>query len=80
MDHQPVNLSEPENQGIDLQVSGHTHRGQIFPANIITNRIFEIDYGYLKKNNSQFIVSSGYGTWGPPIRIGSHSEICRNKS
>ena len=75
MDHQPVNLSEPENQGIDLQLSGHTHRGQIFPANIITNGIFEIDYGYLKKNNSQFIVSSGYGTWGPPIRIGSRSEI-----
>ncbi|MGH4052026.1 MAG: metallophosphoesterase [Clostridium sp.] len=75
MDHQPGNLSEPEKQGIDLQLSGHTHRGQIFPANIITNRIFEIDYGYLKKNNSQFIVSSGYGTWGPPIRIGSRSEI-----
>jgi len=75
MDHQPANLSEPENLGIDLQVSGHTHRGQIFPANIITNKIFEIDYGYLKKNNSQFIVSSGYGTWGPPIRIGSRSEI-----
>ena len=75
MDHQPGNLSEPEKQGIDLQLSGHTHRGQIFPANIITNGIFEIDYGYLKKNNSQFIVSSGYGTWGPPIRIGSRCEI-----
>ena len=75
MDHQPGNLSEPEKQGIDLQLSGHTHRGRIFPANIITNGIFEIDYGYLKKNNSQFIVSSGYGTWGPPIRIGSRCEI-----
>jgi len=75
MDHQPGNLSEPEKQGIDLQLSGHTHRGQIFPANIITNGIFEIDYGYLKKNNSQFIVSSGYGTWGPPIRTGSRCEI-----
>jgi len=75
MDHQPGNLGEPEKQGIDLQLSGHTHRGQIFPANIITNGIFEIDYGYLKKNDSQFIVSSGYGTWGPPIRIGSRCEI-----
>ncbi|MBU3112911.1 metallophosphoesterase [Clostridium lacusfryxellense] len=75
MDHQPGNLSEPENQKIDLQLSGHTHRGQLFPANIITKAIFEIDYGYLKKKNSQFIVSSGYGTWGPPIRLGSRSEI-----
>ena len=75
MDHQPKNLSEPENQGIDFQLSGHTHRGQIFPANIVTNEIFEIDYGYLKKNSSQFIISSGYGTWGPPIRLGSRSEI-----
>lgn len=75
MDHQPQNLSDAENQGIDLQLSGHTHKGQLFPASIITNGMFEIDYGYLKKNNSQFIVSSGYGTWGPPVRLGNRSEI-----
>ncbi|MBU3183853.1 metallophosphoesterase [Clostridium estertheticum] len=75
MDHQPRNFADTQKNGIDLQVSGHTHRGQLFPANLITNLIFEIDYGYLKKNNSNFIVSSGYGTWGPPIRIGSRSEI-----
>lgn len=75
MDHQPKNLNDAENQSIDLQVSGHTHRGQLFPASIITNRIFELDYGYLEKNNSKFIVSSGYGTWGPQVRLGSRSEI-----
>ena len=75
MDHQPINLGDVENQGIDLQVSGHTHGGQLFPANIVTSLIFELDYGYLEKNNSKYIVSSGYGTWGPPIRLGTRCEI-----
>ncbi|MCB2295860.1 metallophosphoesterase [Clostridium algoriphilum] len=75
MDHQPIKLGDAEMQGINLQVSGHTHRGQLFPANIVTSLIFELDYGYLEKNNSKYIVSSGYGTWGPPIRLGSRSEI-----
>lgn len=75
MDHQPKDLNEPEAEGVDIQVSGHTHRGQVGPANIITSRLFEIDYGYLKKGNMHAIVSSGFGTWGPPVRIGSRSEI-----
>lgn len=75
MDHQPRELDGSEKEGIDLQVSGHTHRGQFFPNNLITSRIFEVDYGYLKKGNLNAIVSSGFGTWGPPIRIGSRSEI-----
>lgn len=75
MDHQPSNLGEPQKEGVDLQVSGHTHKGQFFPVSLITNRIFEVDYGYLKKSNLHVVVSSGYGTWGPPIRIGSRSEI-----
>ena len=75
LDHQPVTLGEAENEGVDLQVSGHTHKGQVFPANLITSRLFEKDYGYLKKGSYQLIVTSGYGTWGPPLRIGSSSEI-----
>lgn len=75
MDHQPVNLKETEENGVDIQFSGHTHRGQMFPSQFITEKIFEIDWGYLKKGNSNIIVSSGYGTWGPPIRIGNSSEI-----
>ena len=75
MDHQPRELEIAEKEGIDLQVSGHTHRGQFFPNNYITSKIFEIDFGYLRKGNFNIIVSSGFGTWGPPIRIGSRSEI-----
>lgn len=79
LNHQPVNLQEPEGQLIDLQLSGHTHKGQFFPNNIITKLMYEDDYGYLKKNNFNLIVTSGYGTWGPPIRIGTSSEIVHVK-
>ncbi|MGC7872795.1 metallophosphoesterase [Desulfosporosinus sp. SYSU MS00001] len=75
MDHQPLQLEEPVQQGVDLQLSGHTHAGQLFPIRLITRRIFEDDWGYLKKGNFQLIVSSGYGTWGPPIRLGNTPEI-----
>ncbi|GAB6154140.1 metallophosphoesterase [Desulfosporosinus burensis] len=75
MDHQPSQLAEPVEQGVDLQVSGHTHRGQMFPIQFITSRIFENDWGYLRKGDFQLIVSSGYGTWGPPVRIGNTPEI-----
>lgn len=75
LEHQPVELGIAAEQGIDLMVSGHTHRGQVFPANFITSRIFENDYGYLLKGNMHSIVTSGYGFWGPPIRLGSRSEI-----
>ncbi|MCO1600528.1 metallophosphoesterase [Desulfosporosinus nitroreducens] len=75
MDHQPSHLEEPVEQGVDLQVSGHTHNGQMFPIQFITQRIFEQDWGLLRKGDFQLIVSSGYGTWGPPIRIGNNPEI-----
>jgi len=75
LDHQPQKLTEPHIEGVDLQLSGHTHKGQFFPNNLITGKIFEIDWGYLKKDDYQIIVTSGYGTWGPPIKIGNSSEI-----
>ncbi|MGI6685946.1 MAG: metallophosphoesterase [Bacillota bacterium] len=75
LDHQPQNLAEAEEAGIDLQLSGHTHKGQFFPINLITQRIFENDWGYLAKGSLQVIVSNGFGTWGPPIRIGNIPEI-----
>lgn len=75
LDHQPSNLAEPVQQGADLQLSGHTHAGQLFPIGLITSRIFEDDWGYLRKGNFQLIVSSGFGTWGPPIRLGNTPEI-----
>ena len=75
LDHQPVALDEARDNGVDLQLSGHTHRGQFFPNQLITKRIYTVDYGYLALDTLQVIVSSGYGTWGPPVRIGTQSEI-----
>lgn len=75
LDHQPTHLEEARVQGVDLQLSGHTHKGQLFPFNLFTRRIFETDWGYLRKGDLQVIVSCGFGTWGPPIRTGSVPEI-----
>lgn len=75
LDHQPFHLDETAKHGIDLQLSGHTHNGQMWPLNHITERIYELSYGYLKKGSTNFIVSSGYGLWGPRVRLGSRSEI-----
>jgi predicted MPP superfamily phosphohydrolase len=75
IDHQPTNLSQGEKAGVDLQFSGHTHKGQLLPANIITKKMYENDFGLLTKGSYNVVVSSGVGTWGPPIRIGSSSEI-----
>lgn len=75
MDHQPHQLDVAANVGADVMLSGHTHRGQMAPYHLITKRIFELDWGYLQKGNLHAIVSSGFGTWGPPLRLGSQSEI-----
>jgi len=79
LDHTPVKLEQAERNGIDLQFSGHTHHGQIWPANIITNMIYEVSWGYLKKGKTHYYVTSGAGTWGPPVRTGSRSEIVNIK-
>ncbi len=75
MDHEPFNLEVSEKEGVDLQFSGHTHLGQIFPNNYITGAIYEQDWGYIRKNSFQAIISCGFGTWGPPIRTGNRPEI-----
>ncbi|RIX53027.1 metallophosphoesterase [Paenibacillus nanensis] len=77
LDHQPSDLEAAEKNGIDLSLSGHTHRGQMAPNHLITRRIFELDWGYKKKGALHAIVSSGFGFWGPPIRIGSRSEVLK---
>jgi uncharacterized protein len=75
LDHQPYHVAEVAESPVDLQVSGHTHNGQMWPFNYITSAIFDISEGYRKINETHFYVSSGYGTWGPPIRTNSRSEI-----
>lgn len=75
LDHQPADLNDALRNNVDLQVSGHTHFGQFFPANLITKMIFELAHGYKKKGSTHFYVSSGLGIWGPQYRIGSRSEL-----
>jgi predicted MPP superfamily phosphohydrolase len=75
MDHQPVHLEEAENHGIDLQLSGHTHHGQLWPFNFITKKIYELSWGYKRRGNTHYYVSCGAGSWGPPIRTGNTPEI-----
>ena len=80
LEHNPKNIDEYNND-VDLILSGHTHKGQIFPANLITKLLYTIDYGYLKEknNNPNVIVTSGVGTWGMPFRIGTNNEIVNIK-
>ncbi len=75
MDHQPFHLEEAQAAGIDLQLSGHTHHGQLFPFNLITKKVYELSWGYLQKAGTHYYVSCGVGTWGPPLRIGNRPEI-----
>lgn len=75
MDHQPFTIDESVRQGIDLHVSGHTHNGQLWPLNYITNAIFEVACGFRKIGNTNVYVSKGYGTWGPPVRTSGRPEI-----
>jgi predicted MPP superfamily phosphohydrolase len=79
MDHQPFALDISEKNGVDLQVSGHTHHGQMWPLNYITNKIYEVSWGYKKKGNTHIYVSCGYGLWGPQVRIGSRPEMVNIK-
>jgi predicted MPP superfamily phosphohydrolase len=74
VDHQPFNLDEIVKNNIDLQISGHTHFGQVFPINLITKLMFELPYGYLQRENSHIYVTSGIGSWGGKFRIGTRSE------
>lgn len=75
LDHQPYDLDETVSHGIDLQFSGHTHQGQVWPISLLVNRIFELGHGYMQKKNTHIYVSSGLSLWGPPFRIGTNSEL-----
>jgi len=75
MNHTPNDLKTPADLGVDFHMSGHTHKGQLWPNQYITSRVFELDYGYKMKEQMHTLVSSGFGFWGPPMRIGSRSEL-----
>jgi len=74
--HSPDRLELAEQAGVSLQVSGHTHRGQMWPFSLLTHRIYRgFDYGLKRFGAMQVFTSSGTGTWGPPVRFGTRSEI-----
>lgn len=77
MDHQPVDLHSSVKNKVDLQVSGHTHNGQIFPGNYLAKLKWELVHGYKKIGDSNFYVTSGLGLSFIPIRIGTRSEVVR---
>ncbi|MFA6980499.1 MAG: metallophosphoesterase [Ignavibacteriaceae bacterium] len=79
LDHQPFRLAETAAQNVDLQLSGHTHHGQMWPFSFVTKMIYEVSWGYKKINNTHFYVSSGVGTWGPPVKIGNDAEVINFK-
>ena len=74
LDHQPYHLEEAEAAGIDFQFSGHTHHGQIWPGNWLTDAMFEKAFGPHQRGNTRYYVSSGLGIWGGKFRIGTRSE------
>lgn len=75
MNHTPNDLTELQEEKADFHVSGHTHRGQLWPNQYITKRTFDLDYGYQMWGDLHALVTSGYGFWGPPMRIGTQAEL-----
>ena len=77
LDHQPFDLHEAAENGVDLQLSGHTHYGQMWPVNFVVKAIYERAWGYKRKGDTHYYVSGGAGTWGPPVRTTNRPEIVR---
>ena len=76
--HTPTNIELAKSAGIDLQLSGHTHDGQLFPFNFPARWMHKgYGYGLFKENGFNLVVSSGVGTWGPPMRTTARSEIVK---
>jgi len=75
LDHRPTEIEQVSKTNADIQLSGHTHKGQMFPINLITKKVYLLHYGYRKSGNTHFFVSSGIRLWGPPVRTTGKSEI-----
>ena len=77
LDHNPASIDSYRGD-VGLVLSGHTHKGQIFPGSVFTNAIYTVDYGYYRsEHGTQAVVTSGVGTWGLPMRVGTDCEIVR---
>jgi uncharacterized protein len=77
MDHQPVAITEASEAGVGLLLCGHTHHGQLWPLNFVTDAVFLHSYGLGQFGKTMVYVSNGVGSWGPPVRIGNRPEIVR---
>lgn len=75
LDHQPWAFAETAMNQIDLALHGHTHNGQLWPYPLVLKAVYEKAYGYYRKGNTQYYISSGIGVAGPPYRIGTDSEL-----
>ncbi|MDR1849941.1 MAG: hypothetical protein LBQ75_07865, partial [Zoogloeaceae bacterium] len=75
LDHQPFNLGAAEEAGVFLQLSGHTHNGQLLPFNLVVVMLFENSHGYSRRGQTHYWVSSGVGSWGARIRTTGRPEI-----
>jgi predicted MPP superfamily phosphohydrolase len=73
--HSPVGIKYASEQGIDLYLAGHTHGGQLFPVNYIAKLMFPYNRGLYEYNGTKIYVSQGTGTFGPPLRVGTRSEL-----
>ncbi|MCH1982013.1 metallophosphoesterase [Ruminococcus sp. OA3] len=77
MDHEPKELQELADAGVDLDLCGHTHDGQMFPGNLTIELMWENACGYLQKGKMHNIVTSGVGLFGPNMRVGTIAEVCQ---
>ncbi len=75
IDHEPYELEEIAKAGVDLDLSGHTHNGQMFPSNVFIKFIWKNPYGLLKVDNMYSAVTSGVGVYGPNMRVGTTAEV-----
>ena len=73
--HSPQGIEYANQKGVDLYLSGHTHAGQLFPVNYIGNVIFRFNKGLHDFKGTRIFVGEGAGTFGPPMRLGTHSTI-----
>ena len=75
LDHRPTELEQVSKTAVDIQLSGHTHNGQLFPISLIIQNMYRLSWGQEKIGNTHFFVTSGIRLWGPPVRTTGKSEI-----
>ena len=73
--HTPVGIEDARRAGVMVQLSGHTHNGQLYPFNLLVKLFYPYARGLYDLDGLLLYVTPGSGTWGPPMRLGSSNEI-----